>query len=127
MLRRRIALRPSHSIFMTVKKSEKPLPTPPKPAQSGLRRFLSSLGPGVVTGAADDDPAGIATYSIAGAQFGLGLVWTSILTWPLMCAVQMMCARIGMVTGEGLAGALKKKFPKPIIFLLALGLFAANT
>src|SRR5207244_5375489 len=88
---------------------------------------LSSLGPGVVTGAADDDPAGIATYSIAGTQFGLGLIWTSILTWPLMCAVQMMCARIGMVTGEGLAGALKKKFPKPIIFLLTYGLFAANT
>ena len=69
----------------------------------GLRRILSILGPGLITGAADDDPSGIATYSIAGAQFGTQLLWTAWFTWPLMSFVQMMCARIGMVTGMGLA------------------------
>jgi NRAMP (natural resistance-associated macrophage protein)-like metal ion transporter len=81
----------------------------------------------VVTGAADDDPSGIATYSIAGAQLGTGLLWTAWLTWPLMAAVQMMCARIGMVTGEGLAGALRKKFPRPLLIVAAVGLLVANT
>src|SRR5260221_6448917 len=77
-----------------------------------LRKFLSILGPGVITGAADDDPSGIATYSIAGAQHGTALLWTALITWPLMGAVQMMCARISMVTGRGLAGTLRKRFPK---------------
>ena len=76
----------------------------------------------MVTGAADDDPSGIATYSIAGAQLGTGLLWTAWLTWPLMAGVQMMCARIGMVTGEGLAGALRKKFPRPLLIAAAVGL-----
>ena len=70
-----------------------------------LKKFFKSLGPGVITGAADDDPSGIATYSIAGAQLGTSLLWTAVLTWPLMAVVQMMCARIGMVTGAGLARA----------------------
>ncbi len=90
------------------------------------RRFFSALGPGVITGAADDDPSGIATYSIAGAQLGTGLLWTAVLTWPLMAAVQMMCARIGMVTGEGLAGALAKRFPKPLLVATCAALLAAN-
>lgn len=92
-----------------------------------LGRFFASLGPGITTGAADDDPSGIATYSIAGAQHGLALLWTALLTWPLMAFVQMMCARIGMVTGRGLAGALHKKFPRPLILVAALALFAANS
>ena len=92
-----------------------------------VRRFFSILGPGVITGAADDDPSGIATYSIAGAQFGTAMLWTALLTWPLMAAVQMMCARIGMVTGKGLAGALRDKFPGPLLALVALGLLVANT
>jgi len=103
------------------------MPTPEKKRPNIFRRFFSSLGPGVITGAADDDPAGIATYSIAGAQHGLSLAWTAFLTWPLMCAVQMMCARIGMVTGRGLTAVLKKKFPKPVILVAAFGLFAANS
>jgi NRAMP (natural resistance-associated macrophage protein)-like metal ion transporter len=95
--------------------------------RTGLaRRFFSALGPGVITGAADDDPSGIATYSIAGAQLGTGLLWTAVLTWPLMAAVQMMCARIGMVTGEGLAGALAKRFPKPLLVATCAALLAAN-
>src|ERR1044071_8522536 len=92
-----------------------------------VRRFFASLGPGIVTGAADDDPSGIATYSIAGAQHGLALLWTALLTWPLMAFVQMMCARVGMVTGRGLAGALHKKFPRPFIVVAALALFGANS
>ena len=98
----------------------------PQKRRSPLRRFLAVLGPGLVTGAADDDPSGIATYSIAGAQFGTTLAWTAFITWPLMAAVQMMCARIGMVSGYGLAEALRKKFSKPVVAVAALALLAAN-
>jgi NRAMP (natural resistance-associated macrophage protein)-like metal ion transporter len=92
-----------------------------------VRRFLSALGPGLVTGAADDDPSGIATYSIAGAQHGTTLLWTALLTWPLMAFVQMMCARIGMVTGRGLAGALHRKYPRSLMVVAAIALFGANS
>src|SRR6202166_5066759 len=91
-----------------------------------MRLLLKSLGPGVITGAADDDPSGIATYSVAGAHLGTKLLWTALLTWPLMAAVQMMCARIGLVTGEGLAGALRKRFPKPLLIAAAVALLGAN-
>ena len=94
---------------------------------SRFRSFLRAFGPGIITGAADDDPSGIATYSIAGARFGTGFLWTALLTWPLMAAVQMTCARIGMVTGLGLAGAWRKKFPRPILILVSVALLAANT
>jgi NRAMP (natural resistance-associated macrophage protein)-like metal ion transporter len=90
-------------------------------------RLARSLGPGVITGAADDDPSGIATYSIAGAQLGTSLLWTAFLTWPLMAAVQMMCARIGMATGLGLAGALEKKYSRPVVLIAAGALLLANT
>jgi Mn2+/Fe2+ NRAMP family transporter len=92
-----------------------------------IRRFFSVLGPGLITGAADDDPSGIATYSIAGAQLGTSLLWTAFITWPLMAPVQMMCARIGLVTGKGLAGALRQKFPKGLVALVAVALLIANT
>lgn len=91
------------------------------------RRILGALGPGVITGAADDDPSGITTYSIAGAQHGTSLLWTAWLTWPLMACVQMVCARIGMVTGRGLTSALKEKFPRGLILMVAVALLAANT
>jgi len=94
---------------------------------SRLRRFLALLGPGLVTGAADDDPSGVVTYSIAGARYGVGLLWTALLTWPLMAAVQLMCARVGMVTGRGLVGALRQRLPRRVIFFGALGLLIANT
>src|SRR5512138_3832166 len=80
---------------------------PPGASGKGLARLWRTMGPGITTGAADDDPSGIATYSIAGAQFGTALLWTALLTWPLMASVQSMCARIGMVTGQGLMGTLK--------------------
>ena len=92
-----------------------------------IRALLKSLGPGIITGAADDDPSGIATYSIAGAQFGTKLLWTALLTWPLMAAVQMMCARIGKVTGRGLAGNLKQRFPKWLLLAVVIALLIANT
>jgi NRAMP (natural resistance-associated macrophage protein)-like metal ion transporter len=92
-----------------------------------IRRFCSAIGPGVITGAADDDPSGIATYSIAGAQLGTSLLWMAWVTWPMMSAVQMMCARIGMVTGRGLASALSLKIPKTVIRVFCLLLFLANT
>ncbi|HVD61845.1 MAG TPA: Nramp family divalent metal transporter [Gemmatimonadaceae bacterium] len=93
----------------------------------GLRGLWRKMGPGITTGAADDDPSGIATYSIAGAQFGTALLWTALLTWPLMASVQSMCARIGMVTGRGLIDTLKQKIPRPILVVVAFALFAANT
>jgi len=92
-----------------------------------LRRFFSNLGPGLTAGAADDDPSGIATYAAAGAATGTQLLWLALLTWPLMAAVQMMCARVGMVTGKGLAGAFHHKIPKPLIVLASVALLVANT
>jgi len=92
-----------------------------------LRSLLKSIGPGIITGAADDDPSGIATYSIAGAQLGTKLLWTALLTWPLMAAVQVMCARIGKVTGQGLAGNFKQRFPKWLLLAFVIALLAANT
>jgi NRAMP (natural resistance-associated macrophage protein)-like metal ion transporter len=92
-----------------------------------MRLLLRSLGPGVITGAADDDPSGIATYSVAGAQLGTKLLWTALLTWPLMAAVQMMCARIGKVTGQGLAGNFKQRFPRWLLGVFIVALLVANT
>jgi Mn2+/Fe2+ NRAMP family transporter len=84
------------------------------------------LGPGLTTGAADDDPAGIATYSVVGARYGNAFLWSAFVTWPLMACVQMTCARVGMVSGEGLGAALKKKLPVAVAAILAMALFAAN-
>src|SRR3982074_672140 len=95
--------------------------------QGPLRRFFWKLGPGVVAGAADDDPSGVATYSIAGAQLGTSMLWTGLLTWPLMGWVQFMCARIGMVTGQGLARALRQKFPLTLLVIASIALLIANT
>ncbi len=92
-----------------------------------IKKFLKIFGPGVVAGAADDDPSGIGTYSVAGAKFGYTFLWTAILTWPLMAVVQMACARIGMVTGRGLSSALERKIPRPILVIFSVSLFFANT
>jgi NRAMP (natural resistance-associated macrophage protein)-like metal ion transporter len=89
--------------------------------------MLSALGPGLISGAADDDPSGVATYSITGARLGTELLWTAWLTWPLMGAIQMMCARIGMVSGRGLAGAMRLKFPRWLLVVFSLALLLANT
>jgi NRAMP (natural resistance-associated macrophage protein)-like metal ion transporter len=88
---------------------------------------LARLGPGLITGVADDDPSGIATYSQAGAQFGFNMLWTMPLAFPLMAAIQSMCARIGRVTGKGLAANIKAAFPKPVLLCVVLLLLVANT
>jgi NRAMP (natural resistance-associated macrophage protein)-like metal ion transporter len=94
---------------------------------SRLRHILSILGPGVITGASDDDPSGIGTYSVAGAQFGYGTVWAALATYPLSAAVQEVCARIGLVTGHGLAAIIKHYFPRWVLYVVVFLLVAANT
>ena len=98
-----------------------------RPEGNRLRRFFALLGPGLITGAADDDPSAIGTYSVVGAQCGTTVLWTAFITWPLIAAIQMMCARIGSVTGGGLARALGQKFPRPLVAAVSLGLLVANT
>ncbi len=90
-----------------------------------LKRFWTILGPGLITGASDDDPSGIATYSQAGAAFGLRTLWTALLTFPLMASIQEMCARIGLVTSRGLTGTLKRHYPRGILYIMVLFSFPA--
>ena len=94
---------------------------------SMARRFLDGLGPGLIAGAADDDPSGISTYSTAGAAFGFATLWTALFSFPLMAAVQFMCARIGMVSGRGLASVLRKFYPRPLLLFALVLLLVANT
>ena len=91
------------------------------------KKFLKTLGPGLITGASDDDPSGIGTYSQAGAQLGFGIGWTMLLTYPLMVAIQEISARIGRVTGHGIAGNVCRHFPQPLLWALLTMLFVANT
>jgi NRAMP (natural resistance-associated macrophage protein)-like metal ion transporter len=109
------------------KRAQKPFYVSREQAAGPGATFFSELGPGVIAGAADDDPSGIATYSSAGAALGTSLLWTALITWPLMASVQFMCARIGMVTGRGLAGAFHHKLPRWLIAIAACALFVANT
>src|SRR5450631_73411 len=98
----------------------------PKPglrARLHTAHLLKQLGPGLITGAADDDPSGIATYSQAGAQFGFNLLWTLLLTFPLMAAIQMVSALIGRVTGRGLAYNMGQVMPRPLVLTLLALLF----
>ena len=92
-----------------------------------MRRWYRKLGPGLITGAADDDPSGIATYSQAGAQFGYQLGWTVVLTYPLMVGIQMVSARMGRVTGHGLASNIRRHFPRPVLYAIVAMLVVANT
>src|SRR5919109_5258872 len=89
--------------------------------------LLKKLGPGLITGAADDDPSGIATYSQAGAQYGYGLLWSVLFTTPLMIGIQVVSARIGRVTGHGLAENIRDHFPKPVLYFIVAALAIANT
>ncbi len=92
-----------------------------------IKRFLKVLGPGLVTGASDDDPSGIGTYAVAGASFGFTTLWTALFTWPLMASVQLTCARIGMVSGIGLASVLRRHYARNLLYLTVSGLVIANT
>lgn len=94
-------------------------------SKSPLREFFRKLGPGLITGASDDDPSGIATYSQAGAAYGLTTLWTALFTFPMMASIQEMCARIGLVTSRGLAGTIKLHYPKPILYLVLAFSFPA--
>jgi NRAMP (natural resistance-associated macrophage protein)-like metal ion transporter len=91
-----------------------------------LRRFFAELGPGLITGAADDDPSGISTYSVAGAAFGYAPLWTALLSFPLMAAVQLMCARLGMVSGRGLASVIRHRYPRRVLWGACGLLIVAN-
>ncbi len=92
-----------------------------------VRRFFGQLGPGLITGAADDDPSGISTYSVTGAGFGYVPLWTALFSFPLMVAVQLMCARLGLVTGEGLASMIRRRYSKWILWGACTLLIVANT
>jgi NRAMP (natural resistance-associated macrophage protein)-like metal ion transporter len=108
--------------------SELPVEQPkPRVEPRGSRGFFSGLGPGLITGAADDDPSGISTYSVTGATFGYAPLWTALFSFPLMTAVQMMCARLGMVTGRGLAGVIRRQYPGWVLWGACLLLVTANT
>jgi Mn2+/Fe2+ NRAMP family transporter len=96
-------------------------------AEKAAEGYWKKLGPGLTTGAADDDPSGIATYSQAGAQFGNHFAWLAVLTYPLMSVVQEMCARIGLVTSRGLAANIRMHYSRPVLYGLTFLLFAANT
>src|SRR5205085_5754475 len=93
----------------------------------GPSGWLQLLGPGLITGASDDDPSGIGTYSQIGSQFGYGLLWTALFTFPLMSAVQELCARIALQTGVGLGVALRRKFPTALVGVCVFALMIANT
>ncbi|QBD78928.1 divalent metal cation transporter [Ktedonosporobacter rubrisoli] len=92
-----------------------------------LRKALQVLGPGLITGSSDDDPSGIGTYSTAGAGFGFATLWTALITFPLMAAVQVICARIGLVSGMGLAGVVRKHYARWLLYPIVCGLVIANT
>src|SRR5436305_1558024 len=106
--------------------------TVPKPkrreiAQRGVvRQWAANLGPGLITGAADDDPSGISTYSVAGAAFGYSVLWTAVFSFPLMAAVQLMCARLGMVTGRGLGGVIRTRYSRWVLLPACALLIVAN-
>jgi NRAMP (natural resistance-associated macrophage protein)-like metal ion transporter len=123
----KIAEAPAAALDATITETEHLAKNIPKNGTlKKTRRYWNVLGPGLTTGASDDDPSGIATYSQTGAQYGFQLLWLSIVTFPLMAIVQEMCARIGMVTGRGLAGNIREHFSKRILYICTLLLFAAN-
>src|SRR3954452_22856593 len=98
--------------------SPEPLPPSgtPAPEPGDLKQLLHSLGPGLITGASDDDPSGIGTYAVAGASLGYATLWTALVSFPMMTAVQYTCAKIGMVSGTGLAAVLRERFPRPLVY-----------
>jgi NRAMP (natural resistance-associated macrophage protein)-like metal ion transporter len=92
-----------------------------------IKRALKVLGPGLITGASDDDPSGIGTYAVAGASLGFATLWTALITFPLMASVQFICAKVGMVSGKGVAGVLREHYPRPVLYLSVMALLVANT
>src|SRR5712692_2814270 len=109
-----------------MKKPELVIPIRTPDEKSPTRDFFADLGPGLITGAADDDPSGISTYSVAGATFGYAPLWTALFSFPLMAAVQLMCARLGIVTGRGLASVIRRRYPRWVLWGACLLLIVAN-
>jgi NRAMP (natural resistance-associated macrophage protein)-like metal ion transporter len=103
------------------------LEIPIKNELNPIKKILGILGPGFVTGASDDDPSGIGTYVMAGASLGFATLWTALLTLPLMASVQFICAKVGMVTGRGIAGVIRHHYPRPVLYLAVFALLVANT
>jgi NRAMP (natural resistance-associated macrophage protein)-like metal ion transporter len=121
---------PAEALELTIEEGQKIIKAFPHTENVPLKKakdFWHILGPGLTTGASDDDPSGIATYSQTGAQYGFGLLWLAAFTFPLMAVIQEMCARIGIVTGRGLAGNIRVHFGKKVLYASTLLLFAANT
>lgn len=121
---------PAEALQFGVEGGQKIAKTMPLTGQQPFKKaknYWYLLGPGLTTGASDDDPSGIATYSQTGAQYGFGLLWLSAFTFPLMAIIQEMCARIGLVTGRGLAGNIRVHFGRKVLYISTLFLFAANT
>src|SRR5207249_1573568 len=108
------------------KEKERSSSDSPKTARRCVRSFFAELGPGLITGAADDDPSGISTYSVTGATFGYAPLWTALFSFPLMVSVQLMCARLGMVTGRGLAGVLRRNYSRWVLWGACFLLIVAN-
>src|SRR5438445_12492026 len=92
-----------------------------------VKRLVSVLGPGLVTGASDDDPSGIGTYAMAGASFGYAMLWTALVTFPLMAAVQLICAHIGLVHGRGIAAVIRQHYSRWLLYPVVLSLVIADT
>jgi NRAMP (natural resistance-associated macrophage protein)-like metal ion transporter len=111
---------------LTSSKPTKKSSKPKKPQSLSVKKLLLRLGPGLITGAADDDPSGIGTYSQVGAQFGFGMLWTVIFSYPLMAAIQEISARIGRVTGAGIAGNIRKHYSKTLLYIIVSLLLIAN-
>jgi NRAMP (natural resistance-associated macrophage protein)-like metal ion transporter len=105
--------------------TSEPKEYPLKP-RYGVQEFLKELGPGLITGAADDDPSGISTYSVAGASYGYATLWTALLSFPLMAAIQLMCARLGMVTGCGLASVIRTRYSRWVLWFACALVIVAN-
>lgn len=123
----RVAEAPAYILDKTVSSTQKLGDlTVNRPAKNA-KKYWQSLGPGLTTGAADDDPSGIATYSQTGAQYGFQLLWMALFTFPLMTVVQEMCARIGLVTGRGLAANIRRHYPPWVLYLATILLITANT
>ena len=121
-----VAEAPAKALEKAIVNSEKALAGINRPLREA-EGYWYAVGPGLTTGASDDDPSGIATYSQAGAKYGFGFLWLAWFTFPLMSVVQEMCARIGMATGRGLAGNIRLRYSKYILYVLGLILFIANT
>ena len=123
----RVVEAPAYILDKTIVSSQKITSVTVDPQVKRAKKYWQSLGPGLTTGAADDDPSGIATYSQTGSQYGFQLLWLSLFTFPLMAIVQEMCARIGLVTGRGLAANIRKHFPPWVIYVCTVLLIIANT